>query len=97
MSPAHTFTDDEVETLLAIFDTVIPAISPEELVKLAPSLTEDVDAETIAAFAAETPSTTPKFRRALTEVLPSMLSPAKMAEFKQALGLLQYVTPYNFF
>jgi choline dehydrogenase-like flavoprotein len=83
-----TFTADEHETLLSIIDTVVPSVSPEQLVELAPTLGADLDGDTIGAFAAETASSTPFINQSI-EGLIAALAPAKIAELKQALGLLR--------
>jgi hypothetical protein len=87
--PALAFTKDEVETLLAVFDTLIPVVDPADLCKLAPTLAVDVDPKVIETFAAEVPSANPEFMHCLTEILPTLLTPAKVAELKQAIGLLR--------
>lgn len=92
MATAPSFTKDELETLYAVFDTIIPAMPVEELVERAPTLGAEVDADTIAAFAEETPSKCSEFRRVVEEVLPVNLPPPKLAELKLVCSLLRYVS-----
>lgn len=86
---AQTFTDEEAETLLACVDTVAPSIAADELRALAPYLDTEVSADTIAAFAAEVPSSIESLREDLKFLLPSQLPPAKLADLKMVLGLLR--------
>jgi hypothetical protein len=88
---AKTFTADELETLYSIFDTVIPGVSVEDLHKLNPHLKDDVDAETVAAFAAEVPSQNAQYRDCVENFLPRHINDGKFAELKQVLSLLRYV------
>ncbi|BEJ02040.1 hypothetical protein CcaverHIS631_0607220 [Cutaneotrichosporon cavernicola] len=85
----YAFTKDEERTLMAVFDTAIPAMSVEELLKIAPGLSGEVDADSVAAFAAEVPSQVPGLREELHTLLPAFLTPEKMAELKMVLGLMR--------
>lgn len=89
--PKKTFTRDEVRTLMAVFDTVIPAMSVEELLKRAPTLAEEVDIDAVADFAAEVPSKVPGVLGELQNLLPAHLPPEKIAEVKMVLGLMRCV------
>ncbi|CAK9782675.1 long-chain fatty alcohol dehydrogenase [Cutaneotrichosporon oleaginosum] len=83
------FTRDEVRTMMAVFDTVIPSMSVEELLKRAPGLAEEVDIDVVADYAAEVPSKVPGVREELQSLLAAHLAPEKIAELKTVLGLMR--------
>lgn len=87
------FTQDELETLYAVCDTIIPAASADDLQAAlsANNVNVNVPADTLAAFAAETPSSNDAFRLMLTTTLPAALPPHKRDELRQVLSLLRYV------
>lgn len=88
-SPAK-LTKQEVKTLLAVFDTIIPAIPLEALLKGAPHLAEEgIDTETLKQYAAERPSELPKLREELDTLVPYVVKPSQMTELKLVLSLLR--------
>lgn len=88
------FTRDELRTLMAVFDTAIPAMPIEELLKLAPSLVDEVDIDLVAEFAAQTPSQLPKVREELLTLIPAVAKPAQIAELKLVLKLMRYARTF---
>lgn len=86
--PAEVFTEDELKTLFAVFDTVIPAMPIEELLKRAPHLAE-YDIELVDEFASQVPSSIPELREEVVTFLPKIIKPAQIAELKQVLGLMR--------
>lgn len=89
--PEHKFTPEDVETILSLCDTVIPAVSVSDLIARVPGIDKEVDPATLAAFAAETPSKNAKYVEEVNDLLPTVLSPEKLAELKQVVWLLRYV------
>ncbi|GMK57947.1 hypothetical protein CspeluHIS016_0407810 [Cutaneotrichosporon spelunceum] len=85
----HAFTREEERTLMAVFDTAIPAMTAAELLELVPSLANEVDEKTVAAFAAEVPSQVPGLREELHTILPAHVTPEKIAELKMVLRLMR--------
>lgn len=90
---ATFFTQDELETLYAVCDTIIPAVSADDLkaALAASGVNVEVPADVLAAFAAETPSQNDGFKQMLTTSLPAVLPQEKRDELRLVLGLLRYV------
>lgn len=86
---AQVFSPEETAVFFAVIDTIGGPVDADELVRMAPSLAKDNDRTAIEAWAAEKPSSNPDIKRALTEILPSVLLPKQFAELKQVCMLLR--------
>lgn len=88
-SPAE-LTKQEIKTLLAVFDTIIPSIPLEALLQGAPHLAkEGIDSEILKQYASEKPSELPKLREELDTLVPYVVKPFQMSELKLVLSLLR--------
>jgi hypothetical protein len=95
MDPAKTFTAEELETLLAIADTIIPSLTDAETEALQGHVSKYAsssapDTSSVVEFARQCPSMMPEYVHDISVVVPARLPTESMVELKQALSALGY-------
>ncbi|KAI5777138.1 hypothetical protein EDC01DRAFT_427426 [Geopyxis carbonaria] len=94
--PHPEFTDAQLQTLLAIADTLLPALSDAETAALMAGVESEGEEgvekvrEALRALARERPSEVPEFVETIGKLLPKVAPRVKVEELKAFLGLLSF-------